>query len=76
MSWYNGIGTPAKQTFSLDPAGVKYLVLFVLIISPFPSSTSFRLSSCVVLPLIWNIHTTLDRQPRAFPMVGLFESAG
>ena len=42
----HGIGTPAKQTSSLDPAGLKYSVFFVLIRSPFPSSTSLQLSSC------------------------------
>ena len=42
----HGIGTPAKQTSSLDPAGLKYSVFFLLIRSPFPSSTSLQLSSC------------------------------
>ena len=68
----HGIGTPAKQTSSLDPAGLKYSVFFLLILSPFSSSTSLDLSS-VVLPLIWTLHISLDRQQRALPMVGLFE---
>ena len=42
----NGIGTSAKQTSSLDPAGLNYSVFFQLICSPFPSSTSLQLSSC------------------------------
>ena len=42
----HGIGTPAKQISSLDPAGLKYSVFFLLIISPFSSSTSLHLSSC------------------------------
>ena len=41
-----GIGTPAKQTSSLDPAGLKYSVFFLLILSPFPSRTSLQLSNC------------------------------
>ena len=67
----NGIGTPAKQTSSLDPAGLKYSVFFLLILSPFPSSTSLQLSSCF-LPLIWIIHIALDRQQRSLPMVCVF----
>ena len=31
------IGIPAKQTSSLDPAGPKYSVSFLLILSPFPN---------------------------------------
>ena len=42
----HGIGTPAKQTSSLDPAGLKYSVLFLPILSPFSYSTSLHLSSC------------------------------
>ena len=42
----HGIGTPAKQTSTLDPTGLKYSVFFLLILSPFPSSTSLHLSSC------------------------------
>ena len=41
-----GIGTPAKQTSSLDPAGLKYSVFFLLILSPFSSNTSLHLSNC------------------------------
>ena len=48
----HGIGTPAKQTSSLDPAGLKYSVFFLLIRSPFPSSTSLQLSSCCSTPNI------------------------
>ena len=40
----HGIGRPpSKQTSSLDPAGLKYSVFFLLIISPFPPSTSIQL---------------------------------
>ena len=67
----HGIGTPAKQTSSLDPAGLKYSVFFLLIHSQFPSSTSSYL--VVGLPLIWILHIALDRQQRSLPMVGLFE---
>ena len=42
----HGIGTPAKQTSSLDPAGLKYSAFFLLILSPFASSTSLQLSGC------------------------------
>ena len=42
----HGIGTPAKQMSSLDPAGLKYSLFFQLILSPFPSGASLQLSSC------------------------------
>ena len=68
----HGIGTPATQTFSLDPAGLKYSVFFLLILSPF-SSSILSIYPVVVLPLIWTLHISLDHQQRALPMVGLFE---
>ncbi len=67
------IGTPAKQTASLDPAGLKYSVFFLLILSPFSSSTSLHISSCCSTSLIWTPPISLYRQQRALPMVGLFE---
>ena len=54
----HGIGTPAKQTSSLDPAGLKYSVFFLLICSPFPSSTSLQLSSCCSTPNLDSSHIT------------------
>ena len=48
----------AKQTSSLDPAGLKYSVFFLLIISPFPSSTSLQLSSCCSTSISWLLHIT------------------
>ena len=45
----HGIGTPAKQTSSLDPAGLKYSVFFLLIRSPFPSSNYYKSHTVVKL---------------------------
>ena len=42
----HGIGTPVKQTSSLDPAALKYSIFFLLILSQFSSITSLQLSSC------------------------------
>ena len=53
----HGIGTPAKQTSSLDPAGVKYSVFFLLIISPLPS-TSLQLYSCCSTSNLDSSHNT------------------
>ena len=52
------IGTPAKQTSSLNPAGLKYSVFFLLIISPFSSSTSLHLSSCCSTSNLDSSHIT------------------
>ena len=41
----HGIGTPAKHSSSLDPAGLKYSVFCLLIIRPLSSSTSLQLPS-------------------------------
>ena len=54
----HGIGTPAKQTSSLDPAGLNYSVFFQLIFSPFPSSTSLHLSSCCSTSNLDSSHIT------------------
>ena len=66
------IGIHAKQTSSLDPAGLKYSAFFLLILSPFPPSnlSSYQL---VFLHLIWNLHITLERRLRTLPMASLFE---
>ena len=53
-----GTGTPAKQTFSLYPACPKYSVFFLLIRSPFPSSSSLQLSSCWSTPNLDFSHIT------------------
>ena len=42
----HGIGTPAKQMSSLDHAGLKYSLFFLLILSPIPSGASRQLSCC------------------------------
>ena len=42
----HGIGTPVKQTSSLDPAALKYSIFFLLILNKFSSITSLQLSSC------------------------------
>ena len=54
----HGIGTPAKQTYLLDPAGLKYSVFFLLIRSPFPSSTALQLSSCCCTSNLDSSHIT------------------
>ena len=54
----HGIGTPAKQTSSIDPAGPKYSVFFMLSLSPFPSSTSLQLSSCCSTSNLVSSHIT------------------
>ena len=54
----HGIGTPAKLTYSPDPAGFKYYVFFLLIRSPFPSSTSLHLSSCCSTSNLESSHIT------------------
>ena len=70
----HGSGAHAKQTSSLDPTGLKYSVFFLLILSPFSSSTSLQLSSCCSTSNLDSSHIiSLDRQQRALPMVGLFE---
>ena len=66
------IGTHAKQTSSLDPAGLKYSAFFLLIISPFPPS-NLPCYQVVFLHLIWNLHITLDCQLRTLTMASLFE---
>ena len=42
----HGIFTPANETSSLDHSGLTYFIFFLLILSPFPSSTSLQLSGC------------------------------
>ena len=54
----HGIGTPAKQTSSLNPACLKYSVFFLLILSPFPSSTSLQLSRCCSISTLDYSHIT------------------
>ena len=54
----HGIGTPAKLTSSLDPAGLKNSVFFLLFRSPFPSNTSLQLSSCCSTPNLDSSHVT------------------
>ena len=49
----HGIGTPAKQTSSLDPAGLKYSVFFLLSHTPFPSSTSLQKINIFYIILIY-----------------------
>ena len=54
----DGTGTPAKQTSSLDSAGLKCSVFFLLILSQFPSSTSLQLSSCCSTSNLDSSHNT------------------
>ena len=54
----HGIGTHAKQTSSLDTAGLKYSVFFPQIIGLFSSSTSLHLSSCCSTSNLDSSHIT------------------
>ena len=54
----HGIGSPDKQTYSRDPAGLKNSVFFLLIRSPSPYSTSLQLSSCCSTSNLDSSHIT------------------
>ena len=54
----HGIGIPAKQSSAQDPAGLKYSVECLLIISSFPYRTSLQLPSCCSISNLDSSHST------------------
>ena len=60
----HGSGTPAKQMFSLDPAGIKCSVFFLRSISPFPSTNFLHLSNCCSTSNLGSSHITRSSAKR------------